>query len=99
MIPPKAFDNHSTLLRKLENEFNFRPKTLALFASYSADQHGRATREARENQKRLAATTEHYTQRYIRVWNELTQELRAPGSLSTFKGLLKAHLIAKQSST
>lgn len=75
-----------------------RPKHIHHYPR-TTDQHGHATRRARESQKHLAPSTEHYTQRYVRIWNELPQELRATGSLATFKGLLKAHLMAKQSST
>ena len=75
-----------------------RPKHIHHYPR-TTDQHSHATRRARENQKHLAAGTEHYTQRYVAIWNELPQELRATESLATFKGLLKAHLMAKQSST
>lgn len=64
----------------------------------TADTHRHATRRAEAGNMHLASSCEHYTQKYAKIWNKLDLGLRKISKLKEFKCVLKASLMARQSS-
>ena len=65
----------------------------------TANAHRHATRGAITGHKHLAKPSGYYAQKYVSIWNNLPTALRSIENHKEFKGLLKAHLLAIQSST